>query len=82
MILLKDIQGNKKVLAMKCIQGLFIICILAFTVSCDNKIKEVRTGFWDLGITCIENHVYYRYSHSIAIKLDDDGKPIKCEIQK
>lgn len=33
---------------------------------------------------CIENHIYYQddsgYNGYLAIKLDDDGKPVKCEI--
>lgn len=32
---------------------------------------------------CIENHIYYEISSghraSMAIKLDDDGKPVKCD---
>lgn len=37
----------------------------------------------DIYKECVEGHVYYRLvgtkESSLAIKLDDDGKPVKCE---
>lgn len=37
----------------------------------------------NLGKVCIQGHLYYRtnslYGDSIAIVLDDDGKPIQCD---
>ena len=32
-------------------------------------------------IICIENHEYYTGYNSLAIRLDDNGKPVKCEVQ-
>jgi len=28
---------------------------------------------------CLDNHVYYDSGYRLAIKLNDDGKPIKCK---
>ena len=63
---------------------LSLICSLVFT-SCSKvdyagvKIRVVDSetiiGYEQV---CIDGHVYYSSSKRLAIKLNDDGTPIKC----
>ncbi len=47
------------------------IFLLLFFLGCTPKIPEVSK-------ICLEGHTYFKYSNQLAIKLTDDGKPIKC----
>jgi hypothetical protein len=31
---------------------------------------------------CVEGHVYFHGYNRLAIKLDDEGKPIKCSMER
>lgn len=49
---------------------------MVLLVSCNSSSDET----YKVREICINNHVYYKYNPtgSIAIRLTDDGKPIKC----
>lgn len=49
----------------------------------DNNNYIYKTNIIDISIICIEGYVFYKLSSiniiSITNKLNDDGKPVKCE---
>jgi hypothetical protein len=66
---------------------ILLLCLLAGLLSCNDgfqKISDVSPAE-DVGGTintiCIEGHVYYvwRPSNGLAPKLENDGKPVKCD---
>jgi hypothetical protein len=66
---------------------LLLLCLFAGFLSCNDgfhKISDVSPAE-DVGGTintiCIEGHVYYvwRPSNGLAPKLENDGKPVKCD---
>ena len=64
------------------------VLTLIGVTACDedhNKPRVYRDANFDIAIICVEGHVMYT-AHAnvidikgIAMKLDDNGKPIKCE---
>lgn len=58
---------------------LFIFLVL---VSCSKPVSNGKIYSY-MGKICIEGHVYHQFNaytaSTYAIKLDDNGKPIKCE---
>ena len=62
---------------------IIILILCSLILSCN----EVDNTNEDLGYMfdkiCIEGHIYYRMGRQLAIKLDSNGKPIKCgEVRK
>lgn len=55
-----------------------LIFILLFLVSCygNNQTPKDRSNNYEE--ICIKGHVYYDGYNRLSIKLDDNGKPIKC----
>jgi len=58
-----------------------LTCI--FLISCGEQRNWKDTDtITPMRKVCVEGHVYYKnmapYNGGIAIKLDDEGKPIKC----
>jgi hypothetical protein len=65
---------------------LIIIGCLIFFISCDTNDNVAKIENIKIYETCLEGHVYYWSNvyagKSFAIKLDDNGKPIKCKVKK
>ena len=62
------------------------VLTLIGVTACDedhNKPRVYRDANFDIAIICVEGHVIYaayvKSIKGIAMKLDDNGKPIKCE---
>lgn len=61
---------------------MLLIIIITTTISivfCQEKIKIINPKQ-----ACIDNHIYYEFpqygfSSSYTLKVDDNGKPCKCE---
>jgi hypothetical protein len=69
---------------------LFLILAISLIFSC-NRVGQDLSNDGDQGYkydkVCIEGHVYYSmYTHNgytvIVLKLDDNGKPVKCGDRK
>ena len=60
-----------------------LLCLIIFIIGCDNDNIKRITPKNKFDIVCINGHEYYFnkcYGYTaLAIKLDDNGKPIKCE---
>ena len=55
---------------------LLILCSLILSCNgVDNTNEDLGYMFDKI---CIEGHIYYRMGRQLAIKLDSNGKPIKC----
>lgn len=55
----------------------FVIC--CFALGCTGRdMTEDKLIGEQYDKICIEGHVYYQLGRQLAIKLSDDGKPIKC----
>ena len=60
---------------------LIIITALLLLISCDREdIIEDETDYFRK--ICIDGHVYYTGFETLAIELNDDGIPVKCEVEK
>ena len=64
-----------------------IIVIITFIISISISIKSCNSGKVDSDYkeVCIRGHVYYRSNFlnkmGLSLALDDNGKPISCEIK-
>lgn len=51
--------------------------------SCYDEIGVAKSGSAKFDIICLDGHSYYKrsagYNGYLAIKLDDNGKPVKCK---
>lgn len=64
----------------------FMIFMIGFLIidNCSNDIyvdsfnKEMQDKSYNYSRICIEGHIYFSSFSRVAIKLDNDGKPIKC----
>ena len=50
------------------IKFIFLICIIFFQCNSTDYPKEV----------CVKGKMYYDFGRGLAIKLNNDGKPIRC----
>jgi len=50
---------------------------ILFILGCSPE-KRKDGGFF-YNVVCLGGHLYYSGSHSLAIVLDDDGKPVSCD---
>ena len=68
---------NKEKIMKKYLMLWFVIL---FLVKCgDIETKRQRDLSSNFDKVCIENHIYYFTGNGfLAIKLNDDGKPVKC----
>lgn len=44
------------------------------------KVRDTMFGKYH--VVCLEGHTYYSGDRTLALKLTDDGRPIKCSIKK
>ena len=62
-----------------------IMFALLFSIGCAdyNNIGQAESGTEKFHIICLEGHSYYQravgYIGYFALKVDDNGKPIKCK---
>lgn len=59
------------------------VIILALLAGCrgnDYSRTSDASGSYDR--VCVDGHVYFRGHYRMAIKLSDEGKPIKCDGDK
>jgi hypothetical protein len=62
------------------LSGLIAIVAIYSSVCIENKDgQRIGVGYYDV---CIDGHTYIRYGSQLAIKLYDDGKPIKCSMEE
>lgn len=65
--------------------GLDDIEVRGQEVGLDNKMTNRVSCHPSIVIICLEGHEYFYndlpHSQALAIKLNDDGKPIKCEVK-
>ena len=59
------------------------VLTLSLIVSCTNGKRDNINKSGDFDTICVDNHVYYEYEspykYALSVKLNDDGKPIKCK---
>jgi hypothetical protein len=66
---------------------LLLLCVALACVSCGkdgrsiDRVKPADDFSGSVNSICIEGHVYYlwRPTNGLAPKLDDEGKPVKCD---
>lgn len=62
---------------------LVIFCIFLFLFLAGVRSCKMGTDSLDYEYICIEGHIYHTVNFgqkmAIAIKLDDEGRPIKCQ---
>jgi len=59
----------------------FLFLLVSFLIGCNSGVES--DSFSRIYIICVEGHQYYTGLHGrMAIKLNSDGKPIKCEVKK
>ena len=60
-----------------------LISLMVVLVSLAHKVWTSGSSEDDYKIVCIGGHEYYRtsflYKSTLAIRMDDSGKPIKCK---
>ena len=63
-----------------------IIIILIFIIGCNGYDKTDEDASNKFDKICIDGHIYYQrkigYAGYLAIKLNDNGIPVKCEGKK
>lgn len=54
---------------------LLILTATTLTSGCSEKLPDMSNRIVKV---CLEGHTYFKYKHSMAVKLTDNGLPVKC----
>jgi hypothetical protein len=60
---------------------ILLIAITTFLLAGCTK-NEDGMSFCNYEKICVEGHIYFHGYKRLAIKLDDEGKPIKCSMER
>lgn len=55
-----------------------LFLLFAFMLGCLGQDLTDSDRIYLYNKICIEGHIYYNCAHQLAIKLNDDGTPVKC----